>query len=456
MATTSLWHIKGRLTDVIDYIENPDKTRAESDELRDLFSVIDYVKRSDATSEGEYVTAINCMRETAFEQMIMTKKQFGKTEGYIAWHGYQSFRPGEVSPDECHQIGIEYAKEMWGDRFQIIVTTHLDKDHLHNHFCFNSVSYRDGKKYNFSKKERQRMMEVSDRICKEHGLSIIDNPHKAPSRPVWLAEKAGEDTLYNIYRRDIVDAVNNSKSVDGFRRYLVRLGYDVDLTRKHWRIKMPGRKHYTRMDTLDDRFTAESITQQINGARGRNARTPFPEVSYPPEMPREYMQKGFIESLIRGTDLYRLYLYYCYQLGILPEKTTYRPTSPILREDIRKMDEISDQARYMSRNDISTMEDLLGDREKITAEINDLTTARTKIYNKLRRAKPEDIPALKEKRDDLSKRIEALRKDLKLNHRIEERSAVIKDKLQTVYENELRHSPADKEKSRLAEDRFER
>ena len=233
MATTSLWHIKGRLTDVIDYIENPDKTRAESDELRDLFSVIDYVKRCDATSEGEYVTAINCMRETAFEQMIMTKKQFGKTEGYIAWHGYQSFKPGEVSPDECHQIGIEYAKEMWGDRFQIIVTTHLDKDHLHNHFCFNSVSYRDGKKYNFSKKERQRMMEVSDRICKEHGLSIIENPHKAPSRPVWLAEKRGEDTLYNIYRRDIVDAVNNSKSVDGFRKYLVRLGYDVDLTRKH-------------------------------------------------------------------------------------------------------------------------------------------------------------------------------------------------------------------------------
>ena len=158
MATTSLWHIKGRLTDVIDYIENPDKTRAESDELRDLFSVIDYVKRSDATSEGEYVTAINCMRETAFEQMIMTKKQFGKTEGYIAWHGYQSFRPGEVSPDECHQIGIEYAKEMWGDRFQIIVTTHLDKDHLHNHFCFNSVSYRDGKKYNFSQKNAAKIL----------------------------------------------------------------------------------------------------------------------------------------------------------------------------------------------------------------------------------------------------------------------------------------------------------
>lgn len=456
MATTSLWHISGRLTDVINYIEDPEKTIAADDDLGELFDVIDYVKRDYATAEGEYVTAINCMRETAFEQMIMTKKQFGKTEGYIAWHGYQSFRPGEVTPDECHRIGIEYAKEMWGDRFQIIVTTHLDKDHLHNHFCFNSVSFRDGRKYNYSKKERQRMMEVSDRICKEHGLSIIERPHKAPSRPVWLAEKRGEDTLYNIYRRDIVDAVNNSKSVKAFERYLIRLGYQVDLTKKHWRIKMPGREHYTRMDTLDDRFTAESITDQIIHARGHFADRPYAVVTFPPEMPHEYRQKGFLERLIEGTDLYRLYLYYCYQLGVLPEKTTYRPTSPILKEDIRKMDEISDQVRYMSRNGIQTMEDLLADREKISDEIKDLSTERVKIYNKMRRAKPEDILALRSRRDEVSKRIETLRKDLKCNHRIEERSAVIKDKLQTVYENELKHSLSDRDISKTREDRSER
>ena len=456
MATTSLWHISGSLTDVINYIENPEKTIAADDDLGELFDVIDYVKRGDATSEGEYVTAINCMRETAFEQMIMTKKQFGKTEGYIAWHGYQSFRPGEITPDECHRIGIEYAKEMWGDRFQIIVTTHLDKDHLHNHFCFNSVSFRDGKKYNYSKKERQRMMEVSDRICREHGLSIIERPHKAPSRPIWLAEKRGEDTLYNIYRRDIVDAVNNSKSVKGFERYLTRLGYQVDLTRKHWRIKMPGREHFTRMDTLDDRFTAESITDQIIHARGFYANKPFAIVTFPPEMPHEYRQKGFLERLIEGTDLYRLYLYYCYQLGVLPEKTDYRPTSPILKEDIRKMDEISDQVRYMSRNSVHTMEDLLADREKIADEIKDLSAERVKIYNKLRRAKPEDIPALRARRDYVSKRIETLRKDLKCNHKIEERSSVIKDKLQTVYENELKHTLSDRDRSKTREDRSER
>ena len=82
--------------------------------------------------------------------MILTKKRYGKTDGYIAWHGYQSFKPEEVTPQLAHEIGVKLAKEMWGDRFEIIVTTHLDKGHLHCHFCFNSVSFRDGGKYCFA------------------------------------------------------------------------------------------------------------------------------------------------------------------------------------------------------------------------------------------------------------------------------------------------------------------
>ena len=144
---------------------------------------------------GEYVTAINCVKEIALEQMILTKKQFCKDDGYIAWHGYQSFKPGEVTPEQCHAIGVQTAQEMWGDQYQIIVTTHLDEEHLHNHFCFNSVGFRDGRKYNYSKAERRRFMEVSDRLCLEHGLSVIRNPKKAPSRPVWLDEQAGKACL---------------------------------------------------------------------------------------------------------------------------------------------------------------------------------------------------------------------------------------------------------------------
>ena len=190
MATTSLWHIKGRLKDLIEYVENPEKTAAKTPELQDLYNVFSYVQRPEATQEGEYVTALNCLKETALRQMILTKKRYGKTDGYIAWHGYQSFKPEDVTPQLAHEIGVKLAKEMWGDRFEIIVTTHLDKEHLHCHFCFNSVSFRDGGKYNYSKAEQQRLREASDRLCREYGLSVIEKPHKAPSRPVWLDEKA--------------------------------------------------------------------------------------------------------------------------------------------------------------------------------------------------------------------------------------------------------------------------
>lgn len=143
MATTSLWHIKGRLSDLIAYVENPEKTVPKGTE--DFFNVFSYIQNPQKTADGSFVTSINCLKQTALRQMILTKQRYGKEDNYIAWHGYQSFKPGEVTPERCHEIGVKLAQEMWGDRFQVIITTHLDKGHLHNHFCFNSVSFKDGK-----------------------------------------------------------------------------------------------------------------------------------------------------------------------------------------------------------------------------------------------------------------------------------------------------------------------
>lgn len=229
MATTSLWHIEGRLKDLIDYAENPDKTVARTQDLQDFYNVFAYVQRPEATEQGEYVSAVNCLKEIALQQMILTKKQYGKDDGYIAWHGYQSFKPDEVTPEQAHQIGLQLAREMWGDRFQIIVTTHLDKDHLHNHFCFNSVSFIDGGKYNYSKAELRKLRNVSDRICAEHGLSVIEKSHKAPLRQVWLDEKSGKPTRYNVYREDVREAINFSRRPYYMEEYLRRKGYITDL-----------------------------------------------------------------------------------------------------------------------------------------------------------------------------------------------------------------------------------
>lgn len=443
MATTSLWHIQGHLRDLVDYVENPEKTYPE---LQDLWDASRYVQRPAATADGHYVTAINCLKETALEQMILTKKQYDKTDGYIAFHGYQSFKPGEVTAQECHVIGVAMAKEMWGDRFQILVTTHLDKDHLHNHYLFNSVSFRDGKKYNYSKSELQRLRDVSDRLCIEHGLSVIRNPHKAPSRSVYLDEKDGKPTRYNIYLNDVWDAIEKSISPKAAERYLNELGYITDFTGEHWKIRLPLYQHFTRLDTLDERLTPEFIRHNC-GSRARFGNN-HAEISYPPQMPIELAH--IWQPRVRTSRIYRLYLYYCYELGILPKGTTYQPTSPFLREELRKLDLYDRETRFLGSSGIETMEELQAEITKTQAEMDTLTDERKHITYAMRRATLEKKTALQEQKADLTKRITPLREKLKLMRDIERRSAHIDETLNRVYESEertLNHSIEDKNRN---------
>lgn len=434
MATTSLWHIEGRLKDLIAYVENPEKTVANNPSLQPLWEVMSYVQRPEATEQGEYVSAINCLKEIALQQMILTKKQYGKDDGYIAWHGYQSFKPGEISPEQAHQIGLQLAKEMWGDRYQMIVTTHLDKDHLHNHFCFNSVSFIDGGKYNYSKSELRKLRDVSDRICAEHGLSVIKSPHKAPSRPVWLDERSGKPTRYNVYREDVREAINFSRRPYYMEEYLQRKGYITDFTGKHWKIRLPQYEHFTRLNTLDERWTPENIQRTMGVyARYGNRRA---EITYPPQMPQEF--KEWYKPFHKTSHIYRLYLHYCYLLGYLPKNTEYKPTSPYLKEDLRKLDELSKQVRYMGKYNIETINDLYADRKNIEGSMERLTQTRTKLQNKIRRASPAEKEVLREEKAKVTEQISVLRKQLKLNKGIEERAVKIQEKTDLLYANEYR------------------
>ena len=431
MATTKLWHIKGRLRDLIEYVENPAKTKDDS--LQDFFNVFSYAQNPAKTEGGEYVTAINCVKEIALEQMILTKKQFCKNDGYIAWHGYQSFKPGEVTPEECHAIGVLTAKEMWGDNFQIIVTTHLDREHLHNHFCFNSVGFRDGQKYNYSKAERRRFMEVSDRVCAEHDLSVIRNPKKSPSRPVWLDEKAGKPTRYNIYREDFLDGARGSRTVSQLENYLIRIGYEVDFSGPKWKMKLPQYKYFTHIETLNPKWTPEFIRANMGDKTRYGLRRPVVTASpYLPEDLRGTWQPG-----IKTTHVYRLYIWWQYQLGILPKGTSYKPTSPFMKEELRKLDQYSREIQYMASNGIETLDDLHDDLSATEAELERLRTIRTKLQNQIRRADPERKEELRKEKAEITAQITELRKRRKMAINIEERSTHIDTMMTHLYENEL-------------------
>ena len=236
MATTSIWSVKGWLGKVVIYVENPEKTTApeiaklpgyetqKEGEVQSLSDVIAYAVNEEKTrrkgkkGEGElvsetekvmqqYVSGINCTPATARSEMMAVKKRYGKDEGIMAFHGYQSFAPGECTPAMAHEIGVRLARELWGERFQVLVATHLDKaHHLHNHFVVNSVSYADGKRYHRTNQDYRDMRSVSDRLCREYGLFVIEHPHPGMSKQYgeWRAEQEGRPTYRSIVREDSV------------------------------------------------------------------------------------------------------------------------------------------------------------------------------------------------------------------------------------------------------------
>lgn len=143
-----------------------------------LQAVIDYGKNGEKTENGILVSSINCNVATSYEEMALTKKFFHKEGKTLGYHIIQSFKGYEVPPEKANQIGKELAEELWGDKYQVVICTHINKQNVHNHIILNSVSFVDGSKYHNSNVEIAFLKETDDEICMKYGLSIL-NTYKA-------------------------------------------------------------------------------------------------------------------------------------------------------------------------------------------------------------------------------------------------------------------------------------
>ena len=143
---------------------------------------------------------------------------FGKTSGNVAYHAYQSFKTGEVTPEQCHRLGVELAKQMWGTDYQVLVATHFNTGTYHNHFVINSVNMWNGKKFNCNKKAYYKFRYLSDSLCEREHLTVLANPHNKTSRTLYYAEKNGEPTKYNLMREAMLmygkEASNRKQEID--------------------------------------------------------------------------------------------------------------------------------------------------------------------------------------------------------------------------------------------------
>ena len=234
MATTGFWPVRGKLKKVLDYAGNPDKTTERKYLDEDLYQALRYTEQDEKTDEKKYVSGINCSAAFAYREMVAVKQRFGERGKVIAYHGYQSFKTREVTPEKAHEIGIETARRMWGKDFQVLVTTHLNTDNLHCHFVVNSVSFRDGHKFRNSIEQHRELRETSDAVCKEHGLSVLrDAPfYSGRSMGAYWKEQKGQPTHRQQLKEDVEYCLRYSMDWPSFARQLEAKGYELDMTRK--------------------------------------------------------------------------------------------------------------------------------------------------------------------------------------------------------------------------------
>ena len=415
MAITKIWAVKDDLNRVLNYIKNPDKTKEDmSDGLKE---VLTYTTQGYKTNEKEFITGINCEPRTALKQMMNTKLSYNKMDGRLAFHAVQSFKPGEVTPEQCHALGVQLAKQMWGNRFEVVVSTHLDKDHLHNHFVVNSVSWVDGKKYDNKKADIDHFRELNDAICKEHGLTVITKPEgKAMNYGEWKAEKNDSIYLRKLIRYDVDSVLLYARTPEQFQSSLEEIGYVVNLNGKHWTLKHPQSKRTFRFYKLtrDNRYDEEHLMERINS----NFLFPM-QSSVKDVIPCKEYQGN--HRKLKGIKA--MYIRYCFELGILrPKGIPQKYPSPALRKDLIYMEKITDENTFVGKHNLESIEDVLAFKLNLNNQIENWMNQRRSIYNKIKRTRdPELKKQLEQDRDTLTSKIAHGKKEIRICEDIEKR-----------------------------------
>ena len=405
MATTKIWKIKSRFDNVIDYITNKDKT-----------------------DNKNYVTGINCMADIAFKEMSISKQQFNKTGGILGFHAYQSFKGCEVTADEAHEIGIRLAEELWGNKFQVVVTTHTNTKNVHNHFVINSVSFVDGKKYYDNKTNYAIMRKVSDNICKEYELQTLEEKSYYKN----ISNKYARSTKYlDSVRTDIDYAISQASNYNDFTKILTKMGYELEHSSNKMSIrKFPYKRYVIVERTFGEEYSKESILFRIKHTV--SFKVPFPEMH---TLTGKYRRKNktSIRHKQKAKGLRALYLYYCYLLKVFPKQKYPPKYSKTMKEEIKKMDEFSNSVRFLSKYKITTLTEVRKYKTNATTEINELKSKRENLWKRHKQIKTEEEgQCICSEIQKLATKIDQLNKDIKLCNFIEERTLKMKENIKEM------------------------
>ena len=404
MAYDKIIVIHSRLDRCLDYVQNDGKT--------DLGNAVDYICNP---VKAGFQTAINCTLDNAFLQMQATKQRWDKYGGILGYHIVHSYAPGEVTPEQAHEAGVEFARRLLGDKYEAVVCTHTDRDHLHCHIVFNSVSFLDGRKYRSDFKSYfHDLRDTSNAVSREYGFSVIDSDGKGKHYSEWNAERSGKTTVRDLIRRDIDAALAGSLSYDMLLETLRRQGYTIKRSPKvkHTAIRPPGGQRFVRLDSLGEGYTELDLMQRLNEQRHE------PELTAPVfsvqsrytvrHRPRRYppVKRGSFRAL---------YLYYLYLLS--PRKRKPQKIPFETRAEIRRAKQYRQQFFLLQKYHIDTKPELDMLSDALSNEMQILADRRKELYA-LRREQPSE--QLDADIDALTAQLRPLRRELRLCGKIAE------------------------------------
>lgn len=416
-----------------------------------LDTIIKYIMNGEKTEKMMYVSGVNCKPDTAIQEMLDTKKRFNKEDGIISYHLIQSFEGKEVSPKKCHELGLQYAKELFGDGFQFVVATHLNTDNVHNHIVVNSVSFKSGYKFYSNRETKDFIRITSDFICRENGLSVLTTPWKNKG---YYKLYAKNNPYMQLVKKDIDEAISVSNSYKGFVSKLENKGYYVSENEDTGLIieRDESFQVVRPQELFGDNYTKEKIRYRIENKIYNQVYIPKKKYKMSIEEYNRFKQKQRQHQL---RELPALYILICILLRIdpLPEKiqfNNYRvPITKEMKISLKHLESLSQQTILLAENKINNLEELKSYRYNLEENLRILKGKRENLW---RKRKNETNLKNKEKITheigDLKALINKYNKDIVNCYEIENRTLLLKNQLEIEKSKEIVKDKK-KDKSRI-------
>ncbi len=399
---------------------------------KNLETVINYAKNGEKTENGILVSAINCLPETAYPQMMLTKKAFHKEDGRLGYHIIQSFNDNEISPEKCNKIGIELAEQLWGDKYQVIVCTHTNKDNVHNHIVLNSVSFIDGSKYHNSNVEIALLRETNDDICRRYGLSVIET--KKATKELDIAKSRIKNYNRNegkmeLIKADIDEAIKVAKKYKEFVDILSYKGYYIKRVENGMSISSP---YYNRNIRLARAFGEDYTLDNVKFRIYRNGAYKMHETNENEKIYKIRIYDGIKinQEKLKTSSFYRLYVHYLYLLGKLPPKIHYEERTKEYYQEVDKFHKTNDEIKMIASFDLHSIEDTQKLKTQFLEEVTPLKNEREKLWREFNKTTNENQKnIIKGKIAIITNNINNINKEIQTCKRIINNSEKSKEKI---------------------------